>query len=67
MMFLGASLACYGLLTWWITMQAPGPSEEWLFTLGHMTLAALLNFHLLYVARRRSLSFLACPRLRSCW
>ena len=62
-MFLGASLACYGLLTWWVTMQAPGPSEEWLFTLGHMTLAALLNFHLLYVARRRSLSFLACPPL----
>lgn len=62
-MFLGASLACYGLLTWWITMQAPGPSQEWLFTMGHMTLAALLNFHLLYVARRRSLSFLACPPL----
>jgi hypothetical protein len=62
-MFLGASLACYGLLTWWITVQAPGPSQEWLFTLGHMTLAALLNFHLLYVARRRSLSFLGCPPL----
>ncbi len=62
-MFFGISLACYGLLTWWITMQAPGPNEEWLFTLGHMTLAALLNMHLLYVARRRSLSFLACPPL----
>ncbi len=62
-MFFGISIACYGLLTWWITMQAPGPSQEWLFTMGHMALAALLNVHLLYVARRRSLSFLACPPL----
>lgn len=62
-MFLGASIACYGLLTWWLTIRTAGVSEEWLFTLGHMTLAALLNMHLLYVARRRSLSFLACPPL----
>src|SRR6202008_3459909 len=26
-------------------------SQEWLFTMGHMALAALLNVHLLYVAR----------------
>jgi hypothetical protein len=61
--FLAVSLACYGLLTWWITGQVGGVREEWLFTLGHLTLAAIINAHLFYVARRRSLSFLASPPL----
>lgn len=63
MIFLAFSLAGYGLLTWWISAQVGGIREEWLYTMGHLTLAALLNVHLLYVARRRRLSFLACPPL----
>ena len=63
MIFLVASLAWYGLLTFWLTAQTNGLRPEWLFTMGHLGLAALINTHLLYVARRRSLSFLACPPL----
>jgi len=45
--FLGLSLLCYGVLTWWLTGQAGGTREEWLFTLGHLSLAAAINAHLL--------------------
>jgi hypothetical protein len=61
--FLLVSLGAYGVLTWWIALQVGGAREEYLFTIGHMTMAALLNAHLLYVARRRSLSLIACPPL----
>lgn len=62
-MFAAVSALCYGLLTLWITRQVGGTSEEWGYTAAHLLLAAALNAHLLYVARRRSLSFLACAPL----
>lgn len=63
MIFLGLSVLSYGLLTLWLTVHAAGTAQEWGFTLAHMTLAALINTHLFFVARRRNLSFLASAPL----
>jgi hypothetical protein len=61
--FAALSLVSYGLLTLWLAGHAAGTPEEWGYTLGHMAVAALINTHLFLVARRRSLSFLACAPL----
>jgi hypothetical protein len=61
--FLLASLATYAALTVWITQRAQGTMEEWAYTAAHLALAALINTHLLWVARKRSLSFLGSAPL----
>lgn len=60
--FLG-SLAVYAALTAWITQRAQGTVEEWAYTAAHLALAAAINTHLLWVARKRSLSFLGSAPL----
>jgi hypothetical protein len=61
--FLGLSFLSYGLLTLWLTGHTYATPEEWGYTLGHLTAAALINAHLFFVARRRNLSFLASAPL----
>jgi hypothetical protein len=61
--FFALSLLVYGGLTFWLTGRVDGTTAEWSYTLLHLTLAAAINAHLLWVARRRQLSFLGCAPL----
>jgi hypothetical protein len=61
--FFALSLLVYGALTFWLTGRVDGTTAEWSYTLLHLTLAAAINAHLLWVARRRQLSFLGCAPL----
>ncbi|HEY7637565.1 MAG TPA: hypothetical protein VH763_18590 [Gemmatimonadales bacterium] len=63
MSFFFVSLLVYGGLTFWLTGRVEGTTAEWGYTLLHLTLAAAINAHLLWVARRRQLSFLGCAPL----
>lgn len=63
MTFFALSLLVYGGLTFWLTGRVDGTNAEWGYTLVHLTLAAGINAHLLWVARRRNLSFLGCAPL----
>ena len=61
--FFTLSLLVYAGLVAWLVERVDGTTAEWTFTLGHLALAAAINAHLLWVARRRSLSFLGCAPL----
>jgi hypothetical protein len=61
--FFALSLLVYGGLTFWLTGRVDGTTAEWGYTLLHLTLAGAINAHLLWVARRRQLSFLGCAPL----
>jgi hypothetical protein len=61
--FFALSLLVYGGLTFWLTGRVDGTTAEWGYTVLHLTLAAAINAHLLWVARRRQLSFLGCAPL----
>lgn len=63
MTFFGLSLLLYGGLVAWLSSRLAGSTMEWGFTLAHLALAAGINTHLLWVARRRSLSFLGSAPL----
>ena len=63
MKFFTLSLLVYAGLVAWLVERVDGTTAEWTFTLGHLALAAAINAHLLWVARRRSLSFLGCAPL----
>ncbi len=63
MIFFALSLLVYGGLTFWLTGRVEGTNAEWGYTLLHLALAAAINAHLLWVARRRDLSFLGCAPL----
>jgi hypothetical protein len=61
--FFAVSLLVYGGLTFWLTGRVDGTRPEWGYTLVHLALAAAINAHLLWVARKRNLSFLGCAPL----
>jgi hypothetical protein len=61
MSFFLLSLLLYGGLTAWLAGALDGTAAEWGYTLAHMTIAAALNAHLLYTARRRKLALLSPP------
>jgi len=61
--FFALSLLVYGALTFWLTGRVAGTTAEWGYTFLHLTLAAAINAHLFWVARRRNLSFLGCAPL----
>ena len=63
MRFLLVSLLCYGALAFWLGARLDGTPAELGYTLGHMGIAAAINTHLLWVARRRNLSFLGSAPL----
>ena len=63
MRFLLGSLAVYATLTAWIVQRAQGTAEEWAYTAAHLAIAAVINSHLFWVARKRSLSFLGSAPL----
>ncbi|MBA3521657.1 MAG: hypothetical protein H0T90_04020 [Gemmatimonadales bacterium] len=63
MSFFALSVLVYAWLTLWLTSRVDGTTTEWGFTLVHLTLAAAINAHLIWVARRRALSFLGSAPL----
>ena len=58
MTFFALSLLLYSGLVAWLSGRLGGSTAEWSYTLAHLALAAAINSHLLWVARRRELSFL---------
>lgn len=63
MSFFALSLVVYGGLVGWLTNHLQATAAEWGFTLAHLALAGAINAHLIWVARRRSLSFLGSAPL----
>ena len=61
MTFFTLSTIFYAALVAWVSSRVAGTTAEWGYTLAHMTLAAAINAHLLWVARRREL---LVPRVR---
>jgi hypothetical protein len=61
--FFALSLLVYSGLVAWLSGRLGGTTAEWGYTLAHLALAAAINSHLLWVARRRELSFLGSAPL----
>ena len=63
MKFFLVSLLFYGGLTAWLSSRLDATTAEWGYTFAHLAIAAAINAYLLWVARRRDLSFLASASL----
>ena len=63
MTFLAAGCVIYAAVIGWLASHLHATPAEWGYSLAHLLLAAAINAHLLYVARRRSLSLLGSAPL----